>query len=227
MMALIIFPLTFTAIHSLCLFVCFVLQTGRSEHLRGHSSLWLAGTCQVSLAMTLYSSSVLCLQSQHKTSSWVFSLYHNTYQMSFISINVFQEWLAQAMFLIFHNLICAHPCADTVLQTLRRKLRLSMEYWHNLHWREALTARQQESWMGYRWQQSWSTSKRKISLLCLPPVDGAVQLLHLVVSEDTVSEVRLELRQGQLPVIWKETVKITTGCSLKGVIPQMRSFFII
>ncbi len=67
-----------------------------------------------------------------------------------------------------------------------------------------LTARQQESRRGYRWQQSWRTSKRKRSLLCLLPVDGVIQLLHLLISEDTISEVRLELLQGQLPVVWKE-----------------------
>lgn len=40
-----------------------------------------------------------------------------------------------------------------------------------------------------------------MSLLRLLPVDGVIQLLHLLVSEDTISEVRLELLQGQLPVV--------------------------
>lgn len=40
-----------------------------------------------------------------------------------------------------------------------------------------------------------------MSLLCLLLVDGVVQLLHLLGSEDTVSEVRLELLHGQLPIV--------------------------
>lgn len=40
-----------------------------------------------------------------------------------------------------------------------------------------------------------------MSLLCLLPVDGVVQLLHLLIGEDAVGEVRLELLHGQLPVV--------------------------
>lgn len=72
-----------------------------------------------------------------------------------------------------------------------------MQYWH-------FTAKQQESRRGYRWQQNWRTSKRKISLLCLLPVDGVIQLLHLLISEDAIGEIWLELLQVQLPIIWKE-----------------------
>lgn len=57
---------------------------------------------------------------------------------------------------------------------------------------------------GYRWQQNWRTSKRKIGLLCLLPVDGVIQLLHLLISEDAIGEIWLELLQVQLPIIWKE-----------------------
>lgn len=39
------------------------------------------------------------------------------------------------------------------------------------------------------------------ALLCPLPVDGVIKLLHLLVAEDAVGEVRLELLQGQLPVI--------------------------
>lgn len=48
-------------------------------------------------------------------------------------------------------------------------------------------------------QESWK------SLLCLLPVDGVIQLLHLLVSEDAVSEVGLEFLHGQLPIVCKET----------------------
>lgn len=39
------------------------------------------------------------------------------------------------------------------------------------------------------------------SLLCLLPVNGVIELLHLLISEDTVSEVGLELLHGQLPIV--------------------------
>lgn len=41
----------------------------------------------------------------------------------------------------------------------------------------------------------------RMGLLCSLPVDGMIKLLHLLVGEDTVGEVRLELLQGQLPII--------------------------
>lgn len=46
-----------------------------------------------------------------------------------------------------------------------------------------------------------------MSLLCLLPVDGVIQLLHLLISENAISKVRLELLQRQLPIIWKEANK--------------------
>lgn len=41
----------------------------------------------------------------------------------------------------------------------------------------------------------------EVSLLGALPVDGVVQLLHLLLCQDPIGEVRLELVQGQLPVI--------------------------
>lgn len=43
------------------------------------------------------------------------------------------------------------------------------------------------------------------SLLCLLPVDGVIQLLHLLFSQDAISEVGLELLHGELPIICKGT----------------------
>lgn len=40
-----------------------------------------------------------------------------------------------------------------------------------------------------------------MSLLCLLPVDGVIELLHLLLGEDTISEVGLELLQGELPIV--------------------------
>lgn len=48
-------------------------------------------------------------------------------------------------------------------------------------------------------------SSKKADSPCLLSVDGVIQLLHLLVGEDTISEVWLELLQGQLPVVWKAT----------------------
>lgn len=117
--------------------------------------------------------------------------------------------VTQAYVYIFHNLICAHQCANRVFQTLGLSRQNDGSLCNidiiftDVRCRH-LTSRQQESRRGYRWQQSWRTSNRKMSLLCLLPVDGVIELLHLLVSEDTISEVRLELLQRQLPVVWKE-----------------------
>lgn len=62
-------------------------------------------------------------------------------------------------------------------------------------------ARQEDSRRGHRWQQSWRTCQRQMSLLRLLPVNGVIQLLHLLIVEDTVSKVGLELLQGQLSII--------------------------
>lgn len=44
----------------------------------------------------------------------------------------------------------------------------------------------------------------EVSLLGALPVDGVVQLLHLLLCQDAIGEVRLELLQGQLPVVCEE-----------------------
>lgn len=44
----------------------------------------------------------------------------------------------------------------------------------------------------------------EVSLLGALPVDGVIQLLHLLLCQDAVGEVRLELLQGQLPVVCEE-----------------------
>lgn len=102
--------------------------------------------------------------------------------------------VTQAYVHIFHNLICAHKCASRVLQILGLSRQnegslCNIDIIFNDVRCRHLTVRQQESRRGYRWQQSWRTSNRKMSLLCLLPVDGVIQLLHLLVSEDTISEV--------------------------------------
>lgn len=44
----------------------------------------------------------------------------------------------------------------------------------------------------------------EVSLLGALPVDGVIQLLHLLLCQDAIGEVRLELLQGQLPVVCEE-----------------------
>lgn len=44
----------------------------------------------------------------------------------------------------------------------------------------------------------------EVSLLGALPVDGVIQLLHLLLCQDAIGEVRLELLQRQLPVICDE-----------------------
>lgn len=44
----------------------------------------------------------------------------------------------------------------------------------------------------------------EVSLLGALPVDGVIQLLHLLLCQDAIGEVRLELLQRQLPVICQE-----------------------
>lgn len=44
----------------------------------------------------------------------------------------------------------------------------------------------------------------EVSLLGALPVDGVIQLLHLLLCQDAIGEVRLELVQGQLPVVCEE-----------------------
>lgn len=44
----------------------------------------------------------------------------------------------------------------------------------------------------------------QVSLLGVLPVDGVIQLLHLLLCQDAIGEVRLELLQRQLPVICEE-----------------------
>lgn len=118
--------------------------------------------------------------------------------MLFIPLFCFQESLAEATFWLFCTHICSLRLSRQSLGSLRHIDTIFTEVgcWH-------LTVRQQESRTGE------GTSKRKMCLLCLLPVDGAVQLLHLAVSEDTISEVRLKLLHGQLPVICKEKAFIT------------------
>lgn len=44
----------------------------------------------------------------------------------------------------------------------------------------------------------------EVSLLGALPVDGVIQLLHLLLCQDAIGEVRLELLQRQLPVVCEE-----------------------